>query len=777
MPYFDPVDAQVQEGAQALGEVWALALALALAWKTYQVRTQSFKVLSQIISQVIIDMSSRPQREVKPIRTLANNQGRAAAEAASRAADKPRTVRRAVRPKTVVRPKGKNIQPQPKRKLEAKNAQSRVLTILDALSKGKNPKVYNMLFSIYRDASSTLINRLELDDNALIESIEQQYKVMSQNIRQSGKEKNILSLDFETPDDKINFCLLMWLDISHDQKPTPGKKQEDRRTNFETFLGGNIVKTFFGENLTYTNDTEIMKRMKRLGIITTTKKKMSGKTVIGMLEGLWPGSSFENKIKVNLPFIFGVAEPVTTLAVGPKLSNSAKNKENQPIYVTIDSESKLKSISSLIENAKYPFEYRNKSTGQRKIITRYYLKPIITLANRVDPGRLMPASGVTQEFSKLMQEADKLKSTQLYNVKDCDFEIGETSLTLDTVGRGKFSLKINGIEIPYGITAGEAKKATNAKDILSKFLGDFMQILTVLSKPVSQRIVLGTLDGVMCGMCCFLSKSLMKQEPRLFIDMSFEQGNQIVMYGVSDLFKIGKNVKPQVSTVGSNFISNNNNTSEVSSGNNRSEGGKTINKRNTIKSPNMNEGTGESNGNRGNNRNRALAGMLGRVAPKPIPIQIRNSNSNNNMNNANRALAGMLGRMGPSQGQKRKRENNNNKNKNTQSGVGSRNSMAGNKKNNLKNNAGSGNSQPNNRAKKPKINVNVAQRNRLLKNLKNKGLSKNVINRFIKNYNNGTKGVNQILQEVKAKDNAKRQQNAKNAAALRQLKQLRPELF
>ena len=264
----------------------------------------------------------------------------------------------------------------------------------------------------------------------------------------------------------------------------------------------------------------------------------------------------------------------------------------------------------------------------------------------------------------------------------------------------------------------------------------------------------------------------MKQEPRLFIDMSFEQGNQIVMYGVSDLFKIGKNVKPQVSTVGSNFISNNNNTTEVSYGNNRSEGGnKTINKRNTRKSPNVNEGTGESIGNRGNNRNRALAGMLDRVAPKPTPIQIRNSNSNsnNNMNNANRALAGMLGQMGPSQGQKRKRENN------AQSGVGSRNSMAGNKKNNLKNNAGSGNSQPNNRAKKPKINVNVAQRNRLLKNLKNKGLSKNVINRFIKNYNNGTKGVNQILQEVKA--NAKRQQNAKNAAALRQLKQLRPELF
>jgi hypothetical protein len=38
-----------------LGEVWALAL----AWKTYQVRTQSFKVISQIISQVIVDMTTQ----------------------------------------------------------------------------------------------------------------------------------------------------------------------------------------------------------------------------------------------------------------------------------------------------------------------------------------------------------------------------------------------------------------------------------------------------------------------------------------------------------------------------------------------------------------------------------------------------------------------------------------------------------------------------------------------------------------------------------------------
>ena len=643
-------------------------------------------------------MSARPQRERKAPERLRNIQGRNAAAAAARAATRPKT-------KTIVK---KNLQPQNKRNLSPKNAQSRVLAILDSLSQGKNDKIYNMLYSIYRDAASTLFTRLELDDNALIASIEEQYKVVSDNIRQAGGAKNTLSLNFKTSDDKLNFCLLMWLDMSHDG--TVG-------TNFETFVKSSIVKTFLGKTIPYNKDTEMMSRMKGLGIITTEKTKKG----VGKLKGLWPGSQFENKIKVNLPYIFGVKEPITTIAVSTKLSNSAKNRDNKPIYVTIDSESEYKSISTLIENAKYPF-----TTSNGRKITRYYLKPIITISNRVDPGRLMPIKGVTEEFSKLMQKADKLKSTQLYNVKDCDFKVGKTRLTLGTAGRGKFNLKINGSEVPYGVTAGEAKKASNDKDKLSKFLGDFMQILTVLSKPVNQRIVLGTLDGVLCGMYCFLSKSLMNEEPRIFIDMSFKQRNQIVMYGVSDLIQVGKNVKPQVSTVGSNFISNNNNSTEVSSRNNRSQGS-------------------------GNSNNRGFLGRIfggnkkpansGTVNRKPVNngVSVAGSsegsvsrNSNNNNNNVS------------SRGVKRVRNNNNNV------------------------------SQPN--AKRVKVsNQKANMRNRLIKNLKNKGLSNNAINRFVKSYNNGTKGVNQILREVKS--NTKRQQNAKNAAALRQLKQLRPELF
>ncbi len=613
-------------------------------------------------------MSARPQRERKAPSKLANNQARNAEVAAARAAARPRTKK--IKPMVK-----KNLQPQNKRNLSRKNAQSRVLAILDSLSQGKNDKIYNMLYSIYRDAASTLFTRLELDDNALIASIEEQYKVVSDNIRQAGGATNTLSLNFKTSDDILNFCLLMWLDMSHDG--TVG-------TNFETFVKSSIVKTFLGETIPYKKDTEMMSRMKRLGIITTEKTKKG----VGKLKGLWPGSQFENKIKVNLPYIFGVKEPITTIAVSTKLSNSAKNRDNKPIYVTIDSESEYKSISTLIENAKYPF-----TTSNGRKITRYYLKPIITISNRVDPGRLMPIKGVTEEFSKLMQKADKLKSTQLYNVKDCDFKVGKTRLTLGTAGRGKFNLKINGSEVPYGVTAGEAKKASNDKDKLSKFLGDFMQILTVLSKPVNQRIVLGTLDGVLCGMYCFLSKSLMNEEPRIFIDMSFKQRNQIVMYGVSDLIQVGKNVKPQVSTVGSNFISNNNNSTEVSSGNNRSEGG-------------------------GNSNNKGFFGRIFGGNKKPANSGVVNREPVNNTQSV----------AGSSQGSVSRNSNDNNNNVSSRGVKRTRNN--------------------NNNVSQPTAKRVNTGRNKLIQNLKKKNLPNFVINGLMKSYDNKTKTANRIIRDA-----------------------------
>ena len=642
-------------------------------------------------------MSERPRRNPKPIQRIQNEQAANAKVRANRSRIKRKE------PNTNIVRNLNNINPQPLRKLNSNAAQGRVLTILDSISEGKNEKIFNMLYSIYRDASSTLFSRanvFELDDNKLIEVLEAQYEVMTKNVRSStGGKPNILTLNFNNVVDKIDFCLLAWLDMSHD-------KTID--TNFQDFMKSGILKTLIGTPPEYTNDTQLMKRMKALKIITDPKIKRvklneseidKGKRKTKNIEvpGLWPGSDFEKLIKDNLPFLFDIQAPLKTIAGIKGLSNLAINKEKRPIYVAVDSESEFKSISQLVEMSKYSFN------GKNGPIQRYFLKPILTLSNRVDPGRLMPTKGVAEEFAKLMQRVDSLKSTQLYNVTNCNFKLGSTSLTLRTLGKGRFDLKIGNNSIPYGITAGEAKKTTNDIEKLSKFLGDFMQILTVASKPVSQRIVLGTLDGVMCGMHCFISKRLMNEEPRLFVDMSFKQQNQILMYGVSDLLKATGSVQQTRSNIGSNItraMEKLNNNQIVTKGNTRVGS-------NSLRTTFTNNTNGTNRREGSNNSNGKKPGFLGRIfgrnntssASGSSSGSVSRDNNNNNVTSNNR------------RGQKRVRNNNANFN------------------------------QP------PAKKINVT-RNRLIQNLKKKNLPNFVINGLVKSYDNKQKTANQILREA-----------------------------
>ena len=668
-------------------------------------------------------------------------------------------------------------------KLTPANAQAKVFQILDKLSKGKNEKAYNMLYSIYRDASSTFFTRVELNEEDLEKSIEKQYKVILKNIRQGGEvNANRVNIDISNIDNKINFCLLMWLDMSHDGTLGDGM-------NFESFLQSSVLKTFLGENPTFSNNngslknTELMIRMLNTKIIQKGKFK-GKKEQRRFLEGLWPGNQFENKIKTNLPYLFDVKVPLVKTAEVVKLAALARNRENLPIYVSIDSESEKKTISKLIENAKYSFNSRNRGR-----IDRYFLKPLITLANRVDPGRLMPGKGVSEEFAKLMQKENKLKSTQLYNVKDCVCRVGKTRLTLTSGKKGTFKLTYgrgnNNINIPHGITAGQAVKSVSNTEKLSKFLGDFMQILIAATNngkgPVAHRMVIGTLDGVMSGMTCFIFKNILGIEPRLFIDMSYKQANQVFMFGVDDLIKTGNGInKQRAQVVAESNIGSNIAPSPQSRPQNRRLNSVLEGSGNSTNTANSRKSTTSSG-------SKAVANMImksqGQNKIKRTPIQIRNSNSNsnNNMNNANRALTGMLGRIAPPQKQNRKRENNNNKNKNgpppvrgpnTQSGVGSRNSMAGNRNKNLNNNASfSGNSQPN--AKKPNANKPNNRSNLLaqIANLQARLSRSQAV--AIETANaasaatNAAKAATKKLEETKNASNAQAAKNAaaKNAAA------------
>lgn len=683
------------------------------------------------------NLARRSQRTTTAPRRLPNNQARNAEVAAARATTKSTKRKRA----------NESSKPRKPKTLNKETAQAKVFAILDELSVGKNEKVYNMLYSIYRDASSTFFARVKLDEEALRNSIEEQYKALNRNIREGGdKNANKLTINLSNYDNKINFCLLMWLDMSHD-----GTLGADGM-NFESFLQSSVLRTFLGENPKLENNTVLMKRMIDIGVIQEGKSKGTKEKRI-KLTGLWPGNQFENKVKTNLPSLFDVKAPLVKTAEVVKLATLAVNREKKPIYVSIDSESEKKTISKLIDNAKYIFNSRNNG-----MINRYFLKPIITLANRVDPGRLMPSKGVSEEFAKLMQEENKLKSTQLYNVKDCAFQVGNTRLTLTSGTKGTFNLRFGrgnrNINIPHGVTAGTAKKSASDTEKLSKFLGDFMQILVAASNngagPVAHTMVIGTLDGIMSGMTCFIFKNILGQEPKLFIDMSYKQANQVYMFGVDDLIQTSSNVKRQnVPVVAESNIGSNIAPSPLN--------GPSRNRLTPIA-----EGSGNS-ANSANSRNsgtRALAGMLGRLGGTPIRVVNENNRGvkRKTPNNANNILAAALA----NKGVKRKTPNNN-KNKppptrgpNAQSGVGSRYSIVGNKNNNLKN---SGNSQPN--AKKAKIN----ERNKLRKNLNEINITATYKNMLMKYYNNKSLSYNAVMRTAReeAEMRGTLQPNAKRA--------------
>ena len=585
-------------------------------------------------------MSSRPKRVRQEPERLQQNNWR---ETETR--KKTKTPARTQKPtgtKTPARtqnPTGTKTPGASKRKIQNVN----IFNVLN--SKNNNTKVFNMLYSIYKSTQKPKLSKTlsSLKNTTPEQFINEQFKILNKNVRSNG-DKNTLNLKLSETD-KLDFCLLIWLDMRHDAKAS---MKDD---SFKNFLDSEdsplkmIIK-----NPPAFQITDLMKNMKHFNIISEDFER--------------PGpSNWERRIKDNLPELFGIKKP-NKISSQSRYGFDIKN----PINISIDSEGSKSAISMLIAN--------NKTQVNNRSI-RYPLRSIITIANRVDPGNTMPTGGVQQEWTKLFPNAlnksgnpdaldssGNLKSTQLYNVSDCDFKIGDTKLELTSGTKGTFNMTVNGISIKVGSTA--ANVGPNIKNTLpptenrgrfpakafykiqknkarvSKFLGDFMQILTVCSEPQKSRVTaFGTLDGVAAGIYTFISKRLMKQEPHLFIDMYLEQGNEIHVYGFSHLLNKNNNrLKPQqAQSVINTYKGNKGNTRNTAS----SGGGKTIRAASGISGNSTIRRNNGSNGNgtiSGNSTNTNMGQPL-RKNQKPskttltVASAIRNNKNNNNNNNNN----------------------------------------------------------------------------------------------------------------------------------------------
>jgi len=528
-----------------------------------------------------------------------------------------------------------------------------IFNVLNRVGKKNKSKTFNMLYSIYKDTDLPKLNKTlsSLKNTTPEQFIIEQYKILNKNVRRNG-DKNTLNLLNLSDIDKLDFCLLIWLDMRHDAKTTTSDSMKD--VSFEKFLNNkdSPLKMII-DNPPAFQMTDLMKEMIQLKIITRDLES--------------PGSTnWERRIKDNLPKLFGIKEP--------NIISSQKvygfDTEN-PINISIDSEGKRSAISMLIAN--------NKRQVNNKTI-RYPLRSIITIANRADPGNTIPTGGVQQEWTKLFDNSGNLKSTQIYNVSDCEFNIGDTKLELTSGTEGTFNMTVNGKPIKVGSTAASVRPVNKfnllpenrgrfpAQDIykiqklqknelrVSKFLGDFMQILTVCSEPQSGKVTaFGTVDGVASGMYTFISKRLMKREPRLFIDMYIDKGNVINVYGFSHLLNTRRNANQSVVNTYKGINENMRNTAgsgggrtiraaSVSNGNNGSNGNRTIRRNN---GSNGNNTIRANSGNSGNSTNTNMTQPLrkkqkSQLFPNRNTLSIASAirGTNNKKNNNNEVTSG-----------------------------------------------------------------------------------------------------------------------------------------
>ncbi len=487
--------------------------------------------------------------------------------------------------------------------LKRKRPNVNIFNVLNQVGKNNKTKAFNMLYSIYKSTNLPKLNKTisSLKNKTIEELINEQYVILKNNVRSNGTI-NTLNLKLSETD-KLDFCLLIWLDMRHDAKDSM------KDVSFKNFLDSNLLKMII-KNPPAFQITDLMKKMKHFKIISEDFER--------------PGqSNWERRIKDNLPELFGIKEP-NKVSSHTDLKLDPKN----PINISIDSEGSKSAISMLIANNKT--QVNNKTT-------RYTLRSIISIANRVDPGNTMPTGGVQQEWTKLFDNSGNLKSTQIYNVSDCKFKIGDTNLELTSGTKGTFNMTVNGNLIKVGSTAKSVGASNASNEVrISKFLGDFMQILTVCSEPQSGKVTaLATVDGVASGIYTFISKRLMKQEPRLFIDMYIEQGNYIDVYGFSHLLNTRRkanqsviNTYKSINKKGNNNMKNNanSNRSRTVSVNSVSNGNRTIsgNSRNSTIS-----------GNSGNSTNTNMVQPL-RKKQKPanntlsVASAIRNNKNKNN---------------------------------------------------------------------------------------------------------------------------------------------------
>ncbi len=382
---------------------------------------------------------------------------------------------------------------------------------------GKNRLAWITLNHIYSDYTDIQITaKFKKYSNA---DIDRYLNIQHDIINKPGSTlSNTLPSTVDIPMDDtklINFLVMIWLDMAHDG--TFSKK--------ETF--GNFLKSDYVKFL-------IKTPINGIKITKTIEKLIDNHILINKDGNLYRHADADKNIKNNIHNIWGDGSGMYFLRSTSKIRSKIK-KPKLPIYMSLDSEDS--NLTELIKSS--------------KIGNSYYIKPLINVANLLDPGRGGSSTG--QRGGTMDRLTRQLFRNEPYihykfDVNTYAFNFGDHMSVNIYIDDTKFNISVNGVPLKMGTTTNEAKKGDTIQKI-SKFMGDFAQILVVAHQyKRGLRSVSGTLDGVFVGITAFVQKELLGMKPRIMFDNSTYGTNGIIIHGFDDLL-IKNNTKTQSPSV------------------------------------------------------------------------------------------------------------------------------------------------------------------------------------------------------------------------------------
>ena len=652
-------------------------------------------------------MSGRSQRTRVPVKRFQNEQAANAVAAAKRlqnrrtaAATRPKTVK----PRTAVASAPRGVLPKGKDKLIP-----RLIPLISQVT--SDVDLQHFLISIYDETSNDEYTK-SLFGGKTEEEAKQKIKVhvdlFSKKLYRGSQPQMSFTLK---GDDMINLAYLMYLDMLHDETI---KKD----MTFQTFCKENINVSVKVPAPTNNNKkaTKMEKKIQKSPVYILFGRDLEAKETdfIKKIQSVVGKDKAEASIKANLPSIYpNILKKEMTIRKDQVSSRILTPGHN--MFLSVDQEDEKATVTLDIQRTKY--QLSNGTEGK-------IMYPLVSVANLMDPGRDMLIESAKEDSKYFMLGLNNrdIRSRLTWNYKQPEFTInhdnGSTTIGAYYTNEARITnnanknrktkrgyaylIKNNKSEYRFPSNMSKAKAQTGSTgEKVAKFLGDFLQALTVVSyiknnKNPNYHYCLATGDAMLANNFIFLC-SRSGVSPNLWMATSTKQVSKV--YGkMIEHIRIVKPAPTEVrNALGMNEGTGNKNQ-EATSGNNRSN----------------------SNNRQRNVTPVRMGARASTYAPSGTPAASNNNRSEDSGNSTNMsARPGFLGGL-----------------------------FGGNKKQNANSNSTrSPKAVSNNNKQLSAKRVNTT-RNALIQKLKKKNLPNFVVNGLIRSYDNKKRTANQIIRDA-----------------------------